>query len=98
MRTNWKIMDEGGYNLNLKRYRRYLEEKGYRESTVEGYLSCIGRYLEFVGTDKPTQKNFDEFKEAFLFDRHLSRSSINNYYCTIMQYHKMMGNEMKSPY
>jgi integrase/recombinase XerD len=95
MRTNWKIMDEGGYDLNLMRYRRYLEEKGYRESTLESYLSNIARYLEFVGTDKPTHKNIDEFKEAFLFSRHLSWSSINNYYCTIMQYHKMLGDEMK---
>jgi integrase/recombinase XerD len=64
---------------------------------VEGYLAYVARYLKFVGTDKPTQKNFDEFKEAFLFNRHLSRSSINNYYCTIMQYHKMLGDEMKLP-
>ncbi len=90
-------MDESGYDLNLKRYKRFLQEKGYRESTVESYSSNIARYLEFVGTDKPTLKNFDEFKEAFLFDRHLSRSSINNYYCTIMQYHQMVGNEMKLP-
>jgi hypothetical protein len=58
MRTNWKIMDEGGCDLNLKRYRRYLEEKGYRESTVVSYSSNIARYLEFVGTDKPNSEEF----------------------------------------
>ena len=54
MQTNWKIMDESGSDLNLKRYRRFLQEKGYRESTVESYSSNIARYLKFVGKDKPT--------------------------------------------
>jgi hypothetical protein len=45
MRTNWKIMNEGGYDLNLKRYRRFLQEGGYRESTVEGYLSYIEKKI-----------------------------------------------------
>jgi hypothetical protein len=66
MHVNWKIMDKGRYDLNLTHYRRYLEEKGYRESTAESYLSNIARYLEFVGTYKPSQKNFDDFKEGFL--------------------------------
>ena len=62
MRTNWKIMNEGGFDLNLKRYKRYLEEKGYRESTVEGYLSYIARYLNFVGTDKPSSSITDSVR------------------------------------
>jgi integrase/recombinase XerD len=97
MRTNWKISGQNGYDLNLKRYMRFLEEKGFRERTIESYLSNIERYLEFVGTDKPTQKELDEFKDKFLFDRHLARSTINNYYCTIMQYHKMLGSDIKIP-
>jgi len=38
MRVNLRIMDDGGYDLNLMHYRRYLEEKGYKKSTLESYL------------------------------------------------------------
>ncbi len=62
----------------VKRYRRYLEDKGLRTSTIPMYVLHVTKYLEFSETDSPSADDFAGFRDQ-LHDRKLSRSTINNY-------------------
>ena len=50
MDVNWK-REIGKEDLKpvLKRYQRYLEDKGLRPSTIPMYVLHVGKYLEFSG-------------------------------------------------
>jgi hypothetical protein len=62
----------------VKRYRRYLKDKGLRESTIPMYVLHASKYLEFAETDSPCADDFARFRDL-LHDKKLSRSTINNY-------------------
>lgn len=99
---NWDIRarSQSSINLALKRYMRHLEDKGLRESTIEGYVGNVGRYLNSLDTDRPSSENLIEFRTN-LFDRKLSRSTINNYTFAMLGYHGMLGDsnsELKLPF
>jgi integrase/recombinase XerD len=74
----------------LKRYNRYLEDMGIRDSTRTSYVFRVGKFLEFVKDDKPTTDDFSRFRET-LHERKLSRSTINNYCFAIKKYYEMCG-------
>ncbi|MEM0498794.1 MAG: tyrosine-type recombinase/integrase, partial [Methanothrix sp.] len=74
----------------LKRYTRYLEESGLRESTISSYVVRVGKFLEFARTDEPDADDFAAFQET-LHEKRLSRSSINNYCFAIQRYYEMRG-------
>jgi hypothetical protein len=66
------------FEMPLRRYRRYLEDQGFRGSTVESYVGNVGRYLKFAKTDRPTTDTATCFRDT-LHDKNLARSTINNY-------------------
>jgi len=74
----------------LKRFDRYLEENGIRESTRSSYVFRVGKFLEFAGNDIPQEGEFTMFKDN-LHEKKLSRSSINNYCFAIKRYYEMQG-------
>ena len=81
-------------------YKKYLQEKGFRLSTIEGYVGNIYRYLRSVATQYPSINDMKRFR-ATLFERRLSRSTINNYSFAIAEYHRMIGlddEEVKLPF
>ena len=41
--VNWTRTDPTGFDGALKRYRRYLQENGLRESTIEEYAGNAGK-------------------------------------------------------
>ena len=81
----------------LKRYGRYLEDIGLRDSTIESYVLRVGKYLEFAQTDAPSLEDFAKFREK-LHDERLSRSSLNNYSFAIKGYHQMRGQSINFPF
>jgi hypothetical protein len=91
MDVNWK-REIGKEYLKpaVKRYRRYLKDKGLRESTIHMYLLHVSKYLEFSETDSPSADDFARFRDI-LYDKKLSRSTINNYSFSIKKYHEMLG-------
>ncbi|MDD1752657.1 MAG: hypothetical protein LUQ38_06155 [Methanotrichaceae archaeon] len=70
---------------------------GLRPSTFNGYAGYLSVYLKFAGTDRPSEKVLHEFREN-LFDRHLARSTLNNYKYAISAYHKMLGEKVEIPF
>lgn len=86
MDVNWK-REIGKEDLKpaVKRYRRYLEDKGLRASTIPMYVLHVSKYLEFAETDSPCADDFAKFRDL-LHDKKLSRSTINNYSFTSPPY------------
>lgn len=74
----------------LKRYCRYLEDVGLRESTISSYVFRVGKFLEHAQNDAPQVEDFTRFREM-LHEERLSRSSINNYCFAIKKYYEMLG-------
>jgi len=62
--VDWSIKPEDNTSIDFapNRYKRYLEDKGFRSSTIEGYVGNLGRYLEFAQTDVPSNDNMKEFR------------------------------------
>ena len=81
----------------LERYRRYLEDIGRRESTIESYVFRVAKYLEFAQTDAPSLEDFTKFRDK-LHDERLSRSSLNKYSFVIKGYHQMRGQSIDFPF
>jgi integrase/recombinase XerD len=90
---NWALPSTTDFRSALQRYRLYLQDCGLRKSTIEEYKGNVGRYLKFCGTDHPTPKDFDKFRES-LHSWKLSRSTLNQYGYSIKSYHKMIGDEL----
>jgi integrase/recombinase XerD len=92
----WKMQPIANFDLSTKSFKRYLENNGFRESTVEGYIGNAHRYLKFCGTERPSANDILRF-QASLHDSKLSRSTLNQYGYAIKAYHKMLGEKVAFP-
>ena len=95
LNINWKKnLKTEDFHPALKRHKYYLENNGFRKATIESYVGYIKRYLKFIGLDKPDVSDFSAFRGS-LYEKGLSRSSINNYCFAIKRYHEMMGKSIE---
>lgn len=92
LKIDWSLKNnsENGYGLDTSKYIRYLKDRGLRDSTIQGYLGNVRRYLNFSKTTKPTTKDLEKFRE-FLYSEKLSRSTLNQYGYALKSYHQMLG-------
>jgi len=90
---DWNVHATTDFEPALRSFRRYLEDNGFRESTIEGYVGNVGRYLKFAGTDKPSEKDRITFRDE-LHNSKVSRSTLNQYGYAIKAYHSMLGEEV----
>jgi integrase/recombinase XerD len=90
---DWNVHATTDFEPALRRFRRYLEDNGFRKSTIEGYVGNVGRYLKFAGIDKPSEKDRITFRDE-LHNSKLSRSTLNQYGYAIKSYHSMLGEEV----
>ena len=92
--VNWK-REIGKEDLKpaVQRFKRYLEDKGLRASTIPMYVLRASKYLEFSETDSPNADDFARFRDH-LHDKKLSRSTVNNYCFSIKKYHEMLGQDV----
>jgi integrase/recombinase XerD len=101
--VNWSISQGNSHpdiDIAVRRYKKHLEEKGFRFSTIEGYVGNIRRYLTVVATQYPSINDIMRFRKI-LFEKNLSRSTINNYSFAIIEYHRMIdesADEIKLPF
>jgi integrase/recombinase XerD len=96
-RINWAIKDNKDIiETALNRYSRFLEQLGRRPSTISSYVFHVEKYLQFAGTDRPSDKNLQDYREH-IFDQHWARSTLNNSAFAVTAYHSMMGEEVKIP-
>jgi integrase/recombinase XerD len=97
LEIDWKRDTSGDFSVSLQRYKRYLKDIGFRDSTIDSYVGQVGRYLKFAGTDKPLVESATRFRQT-LHEKRISRSSINNYSFSIAKYHEMLGEEVSLPF
>jgi integrase/recombinase XerD len=88
--TDWTIAATSDFEPSLKRFRRYLEDQGRREATIEGYMGNVKRYLKFAETDRPIPQDVERFRDT-LAEKKVSRSTKNQYNYAIRAYHAMFG-------
>ena len=64
LNINWELKEnwKKNYSLEINKFHRYLKDKGFRDSTIDGYLGNVHRYLEFSKATKPTGKDIEEFR------------------------------------
>lgn len=92
--VDWSMPANTNLEPVIKRFKRYLEDNGIRESTIKLYTGNAERYLRFVGTDKPIPKDWEDFR-ASLHDKKLSRSTLNQYSYAVRAYHAMLGEKIE---
>ncbi len=90
LNINWRRKIVSNFDLILQQYKRYLEDKGFRDSTIQGYLGNVSRYLRFAKCKKPSAQDANDFREL-LRSRGLSRSTLNQYAYAIRAFHDMNG-------
>jgi integrase/recombinase XerD len=94
---DWSIKESIDFKPVISRYRNYLIDHGFRDSSIISYVGAVERYLDFAKTDRPSPETASKFKEQ-LHMKKLSRSTINNYSFAIKKYHEMLGEEISLPY
>lgn len=97
LNINWTIKESIDIKPSLLRYKNYLIDHGFRDSSIISYVSHVSRYLEFAQTDRPSQETASKFKEH-LHSKKLSRSTINNSSFAVKKYHAMLGEKIDLPY
>lgn len=91
--VDWSRTSPTGFDEALKRYRRYLQEHGMRESTIDEYAGNAGRYIRFTKTSRPSTQDYESFRKS-LNEWKLSRSTLNQYNYAIKAYHRMLGDDL----
>lgn len=95
LNVDWERQSpQDSHDRCLARFRLFLQEKGIRDSTIEGYEGNVSRYLEFVQTDHPTSDDYSRYRES-LHSWKLSRSTLNQYGYSAKAYHEMIGKPIK---
>lgn len=88
---------EADLDTAIKHFEDHLKDQGFRRSTIDGYLACVGIYLKFAKTDRPSSEDAIKFRKT-LIDKNLARSTLNNYTFSIKCYHKMYGEDVSLPF
>jgi hypothetical protein len=53
LKLDWSISPQAtDFNPVLARYRRYLKDNGFRESSIESYVNHLSKFLEFAKIDR----------------------------------------------
>lgn len=92
--VDWSIATSTDFEPSLKRFRRYLEGLGIRESTIIGYVGNIHRYLKFAKTNQPSHQDLEHFRDH-MADKKMARSTKNQYNYAIKAYHAMLGDPIE---
>jgi integrase/recombinase XerD len=91
--VDWNRAEFINFDNAIKRFRRYLKDQGFRDSTIEEYAGNTSRYLRFAKTERPSEKDYERFRES-LNEWKLSRSTLNQYGYAAKAYHKMIGQSL----
>ena len=95
LNVDWeRLSPQDSHNRSLARFRLFLQEKGIRDSTIEGYEGNVRRYLDFVQTDHLSSDDYARYRES-LHGWKLSRSTLNQYGYSAKAYHEMIGEPIK---
>ena len=93
LKLNWELpTKDEDFMPNLTRFRHYLNDRGFRSSTIDGYVGYVKRFLEYAKMGHPPIDIAKSYREQ-LIQRHLSRSTLNNSGIAIKSYYKMFGED-----
>ncbi|VVB64490.1 Uncharacterised protein [uncultured archaeon] len=47
----------------LRRFKRYLKDNGFRQSTLDNYIFRIAKYFEFCGDAEPSPEMAQRYRD-----------------------------------
>ena len=98
LKQDWSISSGvEDFEPALRRFRSYMKNNGFRESTIIGYMASLKRFLTYAHDDKPSVDVAKSYRELMI-ERRLARSTINNCSFAIKLYYKMLGIEIEFPF
>lgn len=97
LKVNWnRIQIPTDVNPVLKRFERWLLEKGYRETFIDAYLSAVRKFLDDVKTTNPYLEDARVWHSNLLETRR-ARSTINLWSVALKAFYKSRGMELILP-
>ena len=84
-------------NPALKRFERWLTDRGYRAASIDDYLKAVGLYLRTLETFTPSIEDAKEYhsnKASF----NLARSTVNIRRAALIAFYRSQGLELELPY
>ena len=80
----------------LKRFERWLTDRGYRDASIEDYCRAVRLYLKTIGTIAPSVEDAKEY-HSNTAGSNLSRATVNIRRAALLAFYRSQGMELKLP-
>jgi integrase len=84
-------------NPTLKRFERWMIDRGNRTDSIDNYLKAIRLYLKTIETITPSIEDAKEYQSSMAASN-LARATVNIRRAAILAFYKSKGLELKLPY
>jgi integrase/recombinase XerD len=98
IRTSWdRSQLQFDTNPTMKRFERWMKDRGYRDASIDGYLKAIRLYLRILKTITPSIEDAIEY-HSNMAASNLARATVNIRRAALIAFNKSQGLELKLPY
>ena len=84
-------------NPTLKKFERWMIDRGYRDASIDNYLKAIRLYLGTLKTITPLIEDAKEY-HSNMAASNLARATVNIRRAALIAFYKSQGLELKLPY
>jgi len=97
-KINWiRSSNQVEINPILKRFERWMIDKGYREATVDDYIKAIRLYLQTIKKSAPSIEDAKEYHSNMAASS-LARATVNIRRAALIAFYRSQGAELELPY
>jgi len=95
---NWdRLQFQFDMDHTLKKFERWMINRGYRDASIDDYLKAIRLYLKTQKTIAPSVDEAIEY-HSNMAASNLARATVNIRRAALLAFHKSQGQELKLPY
>jgi len=84
-------------NPALKRFERWMTDRGYRAASIDDYLKAVGLYLRTLETFAPSIEDAKEY-HSNMAASNLARATVNIRRAALIAFYRSQGLEIELPY
>jgi hypothetical protein len=84
-------------NPALRRFERWMTDRGYRAASIDDYLKAVGLYLRAFKTITPSIEDAKEY-HSNMAASNLARATVNIRRAALMAFYRSQGVELELPY
>jgi len=81
----------------LKRFERWMKDRGYRDASIEDYYRAVRLYLKTIKTINPSIEDAQEY-HSNMASSNLARATVNIRRAALLAFYRSRGMELKLPY